>query len=118
MTEIELIHQFNQAFNRRDVQGVLDLMTEDCLFEHTYPPPDGESIRGEAAMRLWLDAFFDASPQANFEFEEIFACGESACSRWIYRWVDASGSAGHVRGVDVFHLRDGKVAQKLSYVKG
>jgi hypothetical protein len=25
---------------------------------------------------------------------------------------------GHVRGVDVMQLRDGRVAEKLSYVKG
>ncbi|MBS1243923.1 MAG: hypothetical protein H6R41_460, partial [Deltaproteobacteria bacterium] len=24
----------------------------------------------------------------------------------------------HIRGVDVFRVRDGKVAEKLSYVKG
>ena len=33
--------------------------------------------------------------------------------RWRYSWAD-----GHVRGVDVFRIRDGKVAEKLSYVKG
>jgi len=37
--------------------------------------------------------------------------------RWIYRWV-RDGQEGHVRGVDVFRVRDGKVAEKLSYVKG
>ena len=31
---------------------------------------------------------------------------------------NADGSAGHVRGVDVLRVRDGKVVEKLSYVKG
>ena len=35
-----------------------------------------------------------------------------------YRWRNADGSAGHVRGVDVLRVRDGKVVEKLSYVKG
>ena len=35
----------------------------------------------------------------------------------IYRWM-RDGQEGHVRGVDVFRVRDGKVAEKLSYVKG
>jgi ketosteroid isomerase-like protein len=118
MSEIQLIERFNQAFNDHDVEGVLALMTDDCLFENTYPPPDGERIQGKPAMRAWLEEFFAASTQAYFEFEEIVLCGESAFQRWIYRWVDADGAAGHVRGVDVFHLRDGKVAQKLSHVKG
>jgi hypothetical protein len=33
--------------------------------------------------------------------------------RWRYAWGD-----GHVRGVDVFRVRGGLVAEKLSYVKG
>lgn len=118
MAEIETIHRFNQAFNRHDVQGVLELMTVDCLFENTYPPPDGERIQGKDAMRRWLESFFAESPQAFFEFEEIIVCGESAFQRWIYRWVEPDGKPGHVRGVDIFHLRDGKISQKLSYVKG
>ncbi len=34
-------------------------------------------------------------------------------ARWRYDYGD-----GHVRGVDLFTVRDGRVAEKLSYVKG
>jgi hypothetical protein len=37
--------------------------------------------------------------------------------QWTYHWIKESG-AGHVRGVDVFRIHNGKVAEKLSYVKG
>jgi ketosteroid isomerase-like protein len=33
--------------------------------------------------------------------------------RWRYDWA-----AGHVRGIDVFTVRDGKVTEKLAYVNG
>jgi hypothetical protein len=36
----------------------------------------------------------------------------------LCRFTAANGAAGHIRGVDVFRLRDGKVAEKLAYVKG
>jgi hypothetical protein len=36
--------------------------------------------------------------------------------RWIYHWI-RDGEPGHVRGVDVFRLRDGPIAEKLSTVK-
>jgi hypothetical protein len=35
----------------------------------------------------------------------------------VFHWEN-NGVAGHVRGVDLFRMRDGKVAEKLSYVKG
>jgi hypothetical protein len=38
--------------------------------------------------------------------------------RWTFGWTNPDGSPGHVRGVDVLRLREGKVAEKLSYVKG
>jgi hypothetical protein len=37
--------------------------------------------------------------------------------RWRYTWKN-SADEGHVCGVDVFRVRGGKVAEKLSYVKG
>jgi len=37
--------------------------------------------------------------------------------RCAYSWVK-EGKPGHVRGVDVFRVRDGQVVEKLSYVKG
>ena len=38
--------------------------------------------------------------------------------RWKYHWVDKSGQKGHVRGVDVFQVKDGFITEKFSYVKG
>ena len=115
---LEVIRRFNEAFNRHDVDGVMAAMTADCLFENTCPPPDGERYQGHAAVRAFWERFFAASPRAAFETEDIFACGDRCVVRWLYRWQNASGSSGHVRGVDVLRVRDGKVVEKLSYVKG
>jgi len=38
--------------------------------------------------------------------------------RWKYNWVDSAGKKAHVRGVDVFKLKDGLICEKLSDVKG
>jgi hypothetical protein len=56
-------------------------------------------------------------PQARFDTEEIFAAGDRCVVRWTYSWV-REGKSGHIRGVDLFRVRDGQVAEKLSYVKG
>jgi len=115
---LEAVQSFNDAFNRHDVDAIMAAMTEDCVFENTYPPPDGERYEGQAAVRAFWERFFTSSPLATFETEETFACGDRCVVRWLYRWVERDGKPGHVRGVDVFRVRDGKVAEKLSYVKG
>ena len=114
---LETIERFNEAFNRHDIEAVMAMFTEDCVFDNTSPPPDGERHEGQAAVRAFWERFFASSPDAHFEAEDIFAAGDRCTVRWRYTWKSAGGT-GHVRGVDVFRVRDGKVAEKLSYVKG
>lgn len=112
-----VIERFNEAFNRHDVDAIMAHMTDDCVFENTRPAPDGSRIEGHAAVRVFWIEFFRRSPQARFEAEEVFEAGDRCVVRWRYEWV-REGTSGHVRGVDLFRVRDGKVAEKLSYVKG
>jgi len=112
-----VVQRFNEAFNRHDVDAVMALMTDDCIFENTRPRPDGERYEGAAAVRGFWEQFFARSPEAHFGAEEVFAAGDRCVVLWVYTWVK-DGVPGHVRGVDVFTVRDGRVAGKLSYVKG
>lgn len=117
-TAIRVVLEFNEAFNRHDVPGMMQLMSEDCLFENTSPAPDGTRYSGkEAVSQFWQD-FFQASPQAHIEIEDIFGFKYQCVLRWRYDWVDGAGQQGHVRGVDVFQVREGLITEKLSYVKG
>ena len=116
-TTAEVIDRFNEAFNRHDIEAVMAMFTEDCVFDNTSPTPDGERHEGQAAVRAFWERFFASSPDAHFEAEDTFAAGDRCTVRWRYTWKSAGGT-GHVRGVDVFRVRDGKVAEKLSYVKG
>ena len=110
---VRTVLEFNEAFNRHDVSGMMRLMTDDCIFENTDPAPEGTVYSGkEAVTQFWQD-FFTKSPQAHIEIEEIFGFGYRCIMRWKYSWGD-----GHVRGVDVFKLKDGLICEKLSYVKG
>ena len=114
---LAVVDAFNAAFARGDVDAVMALMTDDCVFENTFPPPDGERHVGQAAVRRFWESFFASTESPRFETEEAFAAGDRVVGRWLFRW-GSGGSGGHVRGVDVFKVRDGKVAEKLSYVKG
>ena len=115
---IRVIEQFGDALNDHDVDAMMALMTEDCVFDNTYPSPDGERFEGQEAVRYFWEEFFRSSPDAAFQSEDMFAHKDRCVLRWRYDWTNADGSRGHVRGVDVLRVRDGKVAEKLAYVKG
>jgi ketosteroid isomerase-like protein len=112
-TTLAAVARFNDAFDRHDVDGVMAAMTEDCVFENTGPAPDGERYVGAAAVRAVWHGFFETNPHARFEVEDQFAAGDRCVVRWRYEW-----GQGHVRGVDIFRVHHGRVAEKLSYVKG
>jgi ketosteroid isomerase-like protein len=114
---LEVVRLFNEAFNRHDVDGVMAGMTDDCVFENTNPAPDGKRYHGHAEVRAFWEAFFQSSPDAVFEAEDVFAAGDRCVVRWVYRKTK-NGQPWHLRGVDLFRVRDGKVAEKLAYVKG
>ncbi len=112
MEPVEVVATFGEAWAHLDLDAALGLVTDDCVFDATGPAPDGMRHVGRAAIRrAWEAIFSDAS--SRFEPEETFAAGDRVVQRWRYSW-----DGGHVRGVDVFRVREGKVAEKLSYVKG
>ncbi len=110
---IRMVLQFNEAFNRHDVAGMMQLMTDDCIFENTEPAPGGTVYTGKEAVTGFWQEFFRQSPEAHIEIEEIFSAGLRCVMRWRYEWKD-----GHVRGVDIYRMKDGLIGEKLSYVKG
>lgn len=110
------LERYHDAVNRHDIDAVVAAFTDDGLIDCT-PPPDGERYEGAVGIRALFRQLFD-SDERTFETEELIVAGDRAVVRWCHRWVDASGRPGHVRGVDVLRVRDGRIAEKLSYVKG
>jgi len=112
-----VIDRFNEIFNKHDADALALLLTDDTVFENTSPPPDGLRIEGRTAVvQYWRD-WFSRNSDSTFEAEDTIVCGDRAVVCWVYRKV-RNGQPWHLRGVDLFTLRDGKVAAKLAYVKG
>jgi ketosteroid isomerase-like protein len=112
VNSVAVVDAFGGAWGAHDLDATLALITNDCVFESTEPGPDGTRYQGREAIRgAWKPIFEDI--HAVFQVEETFAAEDRVVQRWRYEWA-----AGHVRGVDVFRVRDGLVSEKLSYVKG
>ena len=112
-----VVARFNEAFNRHDADGLAQWLSDDTVFEDTSPAPDGRRIEGKAAVVAHWRAWFARNTDARFEAEDTIVAGDRVVVRWIYR-KQRDGKPWHIRGVDVFTVRDGKVTAKLAYVKG
>lgn len=112
-----VIDRFNDAFGSQDADALADWLTHDTRFEDTSPAPDGRQIVGTAAVVEFWRGWFARNHGARFEAEDVIVSGDRAVVRWIYRKM-RDGQPWHLRGVDVFRVRDGRVAEKFAYVKG
>lgn len=110
--------RFVAAFGAGDVDAIMSLMTEDCVFESTGPAPDGVRHESASSVRAVWEELFTQTRDPQFTEEESFVAGDRAVLRWRFTWTNEDGSPGHVRGVDVVRMRQGRVCEKLSYVKG
>jgi len=115
---MRVVLEFHEALNRHDVTKMMQLVSEDCLFENTNPAPDGTAYKGKEAITEFWQNFFQASSEAHFEIEDIFGFGERCIMRWKYSWQDPEGIRGHIRGADIYQVKNDQICEKRSYVKG
>ena len=115
---LRTILDFNAACNRHDIPGMMQLLSDTCIYENYTPAPNGAVYSGrEAITEFWQD-FFNQSPKAHMHIEDAFGLGNHCIMRWRYEWEDATGKSNHLRGVDIFLVSSGLISEHRSYVKG
>ncbi len=118
MTPLVLLEGFAAAWNAHDVEALLALCTEDCVFEAAAGPlACGTRHAGKAALRAAFPAAWRTWPDARWDEATHVVAGDRAFSEWTFRGTDAAGQVTEVRGVDLFELRDGLIARKDTYRK-
>jgi hypothetical protein len=103
------ITRLDVAIRACDVEAVLAELSEACVLEPADAFAGGPRIEGRAAAREYWTRFFASTPDVHYELEEIVVGRDRAVVRW---------RLGDSRGVDVMRVLGGKVAERLSYLKG
>ena len=90
--------RFSAAFGRGDVDAIMALMTDDCVFEATGPAPDGVRHEGADAVRAVWEELFGNTRDAAFTEEESFVVRRPRRAPLALRLDRRRRRAGHVRG--------------------
>ena len=77
---LRIVLEFNEAFNRHDVAGMMKLMSEDCVFDNTDPAPDGTIYSGKEAVTQFWQEFFRESPMPKSRLRRFLAWATIAVS--------------------------------------
>lgn len=110
-----LAHRWHmELFQDGKLDVAEEILTPDFVF-HT-PLEDGKGAEGARQLATEMRAIF---PDMMITHEDTVAAGDKVAIRWTSRGthqgdfldVPATGKEIHSRGIDIFHLRDGKIAE-------
>jgi ketosteroid isomerase-like protein len=115
---VKLLDRFADAWNRHDLDALMSMMTDDCVFQASAGPDvDGQRSNGQQAVRAAFADVFDTFPDAHWANPTHFLSGNRAVSEWTFTGTRKDGSRVEVTGCDLLTLRNGKIAVKNSYRK-
>ena len=114
-----ILKQMLDAFNRHDLDAIMDFFAEDCTLEMPRgPDPWGRRLQGKAQVREGLASRFAGIPDVHYADDLHWAFGdEFGVSEWTLTGTTTAGAPIVVRGCDHLTFRDGKVVRKDSYWK-
>lgn len=112
------LQSFAEAFNRHDINAVMEHMTKDCVFEASAgPDADGQKFVGQAEVRKAFLEVFETYPDAKWSNARHFVSGNRGFSEWIFTGTKKDGTKTEVTGCDLFSFENGKIGIKNSYRK-
>jgi len=116
----ETMQQVLAAFNRHDLDAIMEFFSDDCTFDFPRgPEPWGKRYVGKAQVREGLYGRFKGIPDVHYGEEShwISADGHRGVSEWLLTGTTTSGVKLQVRGCDLWEFRNGKIIRKDSYWK-
>jgi ketosteroid isomerase-like protein len=115
---IELLKGFLDAFNRHDLDAIMDCFADDCVF---YMPrgtkPRGDQYVGKQEVRAGLAKRFEGIPDVHYGDDKHWVCGDLGVSEWTLTGTSTSGKYIEVRGVDLLEFVEGKIIRKDAFWK-
>ena len=115
---VDTLKHILEAFNRHDLDAIMEYFTEDCSFDFPRgPEPWGKRFTGKEQVREALAGRFKGIPDVHYGEDRHWVAGDRGVSEWTLTGTTISGNSLKVRGCDLWEFRDGKVIRKDSYWK-
>jgi ketosteroid isomerase-like protein len=89
---VELVRKQVEALNRRDLDGVMNSVADDVVLDGRF-----ESIEGRVTIRTFLDDWFRAYEELDFQIEEVSYLGGGVVLAVVIQDGRPAGGDGHVR---------------------
>ncbi len=118
MADVNTLKNFLDAFNRHDLDGIMEFFTEDCSMDLPRGKnPWGTRFIGKEQVRAGIESRFQGLPDVHYGEDRHWICGEMGISEWTLTGTTRSGERIEVRGTDHIEFRGEKILRKNSFWK-
>jgi ketosteroid isomerase-like protein len=114
-----LLIEHTDAWNSHDIDRLMRLFAEDCVFDASGGPEFcGRRFIGQAEVRSAFAGVLDSMPDANWGGGRHFVlAADSGVSEWRLTGTLLDGTHVDVLGCDFLTVRDDKIVRKNSFRK-
>ena len=115
----ELLIRHTEAWNAHDLDGLMDLFDDDCVFEASGGDEVcGKRYQGKMEVRWAFAQVLESMPDANWGNGRHYnVAPDYGMSEWTLTGTLPDGRRLEVNGCDFLTVRDGKILTKNSYRK-
>ena len=117
-TKYDVLERMLDGFNRHDLDTIMPLFANDCVFESPRgPDPWGTRFTGPVEVREGLGSRFRGIPDVHYGDGDHFVSGERGASEWTLTGTTVEGERLEVRGCDLWTFRGDEIVRKDSFWK-
>jgi hypothetical protein len=111
----ERLAEFGVAWRDKDLDRLMEFMTDNCVFRASVGVEPGTTFRGRDEVRRGFALML--AYDAGFESQggTAFIVGDRGASQWSYARTDEHGQVQRVDGCDLFEFEGDRIRVKDAY---
>jgi len=114
---LERLKAFDGAWSRKDIESLMQFITDDCEYHASIGPEPGERFIGKGEARRGFQAMLDYAADSESRPGKLYVYGDTGVTEWCYVSSDESGRSVVVRGCDLFEFAGDKIKLKNAFRK-
>jgi len=112
-SHIDVVQQLIEAWKRRDVDGVLDLLTDDVVYHYHV---GSRPLVGKSWVRGFLEKFGDGQSDVRWRIVNHAQNGDVLLVEGVDDYVDRAGKRVRTPYMGAFELREGRIHRWRDYL--
>ena len=115
---LERLHEIGEAFNRHDVDFIVNSFAEDGVFRNAMGSDGaGLTYKGRTEIRDVFEKLFKNNPDIQWRATAEYVSGNHGVAEWHRTATTASGEKQDWLGCDLFTFRDNMIVLKDTFFK-